>query len=241
MRPPASPPRFRAAAPAALRRAARHSWCALAACRWRVHLAFSLWPATLPPRPTTRRCSDDHRDAAAAAAGRLPRASASSAQAASARRLAGAPCRADRARRATCARAADRTDRRRHRRGGRRRRQPAPPDVAEPVDSPPPAPSCRQGAAARVDLAYKVFLGTQGFLIGDATYRFEHAGNRYRIYTVGKARGLAALLIRGAGQARKPRAHHAAGLQPLRILVRARRHAIGARSRRSTGRRASSR
>jgi len=52
----------------------------------------------------------------------------------------------------------------------------------------------------RVDITYKVFLGTQGFMIGDATYRFEHEGDRYRISTVGQARGLAALLVRGTGK-----------------------------------------
>ena len=53
-----------------------------------------------------------------------------------------------------------------------------------------------------------MFLGTQGFLIGDATYRFEHDGDRYRISTVGQARGLAALLVRGTRQGGKPRPHH---------------------------------
>ena len=52
----------------------------------------------------------------------------------------------------------------------------------------------------RVDLTYKVYYGTLGFLIGDATYRFEHANNRYRISTVGEARGLAALVLRGQGK-----------------------------------------
>jgi Protein of unknown function (DUF3108) len=52
----------------------------------------------------------------------------------------------------------------------------------------------------RVDLAYKVFYGTQGFLIGEAVYRFEHANNRYRIATIGEARGLAALVLRGQGK-----------------------------------------
>ena len=47
---------------------------------------------------------------------------------------------------------------------------------------------------------YKVFYGTHGFLIGDAVYRFEHANNRYRIATIGEARGLAALVLRGQGK-----------------------------------------
>jgi hypothetical protein len=52
----------------------------------------------------------------------------------------------------------------------------------------------------RVDLVYKVFYGTHGFLIGEAAYRFEHANNRYRIATIGEARGLAALVLRGQGK-----------------------------------------
>jgi hypothetical protein len=60
----------------------------------------------------------------------------------------------------------------------------------------PPTPAL----PPRVDLAYKVFLGTQGFMIGDATYRFEHTGDRHRISTVGQARGLAALVLRGTGK-----------------------------------------
>src|SRR5204862_7387996 len=39
----------------------------------------------------------------------------------------------------------------------------------------------------RVDLVYKAFLGTQGFLIGEAVYRFEHTGNEYHIMTIGEA------------------------------------------------------
>ncbi|HEY3532911.1 MAG TPA: hypothetical protein VGL43_07310, partial [Casimicrobiaceae bacterium] len=43
----------------------------------------------------------------------------------------------------------------------------------------------------RLDLAYKVFYGTQGFMIGAATYRFEHPGYDYLISTVAEPRGLA--------------------------------------------------
>jgi hypothetical protein len=68
--------------------------------------------------------------------------------------------------------------------------------IDDKVPPMPPTPSL----PPRVDLAYKVFLGTQGFMIGDATYRFEHTGDRYRISTVGQARGLAALVLRGTGK-----------------------------------------
>lgn len=66
----------------------------------------------------------------------------------------------------------------------------------------------------RIDLVYRGFLGTQGFFIGDATYRLEHASNYYRITTVGEARGLAALFFRGEGRLTSRGTITQAGLQP---------------------------
>jgi len=71
----------------------------------------------------------------------------------------------------------------------------------------------------RVDLAYNVYYGTHGFLIGEAVYRFEHADNQYRIATVGKARGLAALVLRGQGKVQSRGLITATGLQPLEFDV----------------------
>ncbi|MBS0327842.1 MAG: phosphoribosylglycinamide formyltransferase [Proteobacteria bacterium] len=71
----------------------------------------------------------------------------------------------------------------------------------------------------RVDLAYQVFLGTRGFMIGDATYRFEHDGDRYRISTVGEARGLAALFIHGTGKVESRGLITPTGLKPLEFAV----------------------
>lgn len=71
----------------------------------------------------------------------------------------------------------------------------------------------------RVDLAYKVFLGTEGFMIGDATYRFEHEGDRYRISTVGQARGLAALIIRGTGKIESRGRITEHGLRPYEFAI----------------------
>ncbi|MEO6566069.1 MAG: DUF3108 domain-containing protein [Casimicrobiaceae bacterium] len=71
----------------------------------------------------------------------------------------------------------------------------------------------------RVDLAYKVFYGTRGFLIGDAVYRFEHSNNRYRISTVGEARGLAALVLRGQGKIESRGLITEDGLQPQTFRV----------------------
>jgi len=71
----------------------------------------------------------------------------------------------------------------------------------------------------RLDLAYKVFFGTRGFMIGDATYRFEHSGDRYRISTVGQARGLAALIVRGKGKVESRGRITATGLQPYEFAI----------------------
>jgi len=71
----------------------------------------------------------------------------------------------------------------------------------------------------RVDLAYKVFLGTQGLMIGEATYRFEHADDRYRISTVGQARGLAALIVRGTGKVESRGRITQHGLRPYEFAI----------------------
>ena len=71
----------------------------------------------------------------------------------------------------------------------------------------------------RVDLAYDVYYGTRGFLIGEAVYRFEHADNQYRIATVGRARGLAALILRGQGKVQSRGLITATGLQTLEFDV----------------------
>jgi hypothetical protein len=71
----------------------------------------------------------------------------------------------------------------------------------------------------RIDLAYKVFFGIRGFQIGEATYRFEHAANRYRITTVGQARGLAALFVRGQGRVESRGTITRNGLLPLEFSV----------------------
>jgi hypothetical protein len=95
---------------------------------------------------------------------------------------------------------------------------PAPEAVAPPavVIGPPPAGPT---LPPRLDLAYKVFLGTQGFLIGDATYRFEHDDYNYRIATVAQARGLAALLVHGKGRIESRGRITQHGLQPLAFEV----------------------
>jgi hypothetical protein len=98
---------------------------------------------------------------------------------------------------------------------------PAPAAAAEPAAAPlandtpaAPPPASDKALPPRVDLVYKLYLGSQGFLIGDATYRFEHADNHYRISTVGQARGLAALLVRGEGKLESSGMITAEGLQP---------------------------
>jgi len=92
--------------------------------------------------------------------------------------------------------------------------QPAVPvEVAAAADIPPLAEPDKT-LPPRVDLVYKGFLGTRGFVIGDATYRFEHSGNQYRISTVGELRGLPALLFPGQGRLESHGSITAAGLLP---------------------------
>jgi uncharacterized protein DUF3108 len=91
----------------------------------------------------------------------------------------------------------------------------APPEPTEevlPVAGPDLAPA-RQ-LPPRIELVYRGFLGTQGFFIGDAVYRLEHANNQYTITTVGEARGLAALFLRGQGRLMSTGTITRAGLQP---------------------------
>ena len=83
----------------------------------------------------------------------------------------------------------------------------------------PGAPVITPVLPPRVDLAYDVYYGTRGFLIGEAVYRFEHADNQYRIATVGRARGLAALILRGQGKVQSRGLITASGLQPLEFDV----------------------
>ena len=94
----------------------------------------------------------------------------------------------------------------------------APPLLEEAI---PPAPSLAppRELPPRIDLAYRAFLGTRGFLIGDAVYRLEHSGSQYRISTVGEARGLAALLFPGEARAKSEGAITADGLQPVSYSV----------------------
>lgn len=95
---------------------------------------------------------------------------------------------------------------------------PVPPAEA-PAAAPPETIADPRTLPPRVDLAYKVFWGTQGFEIGEAVYRFEHRDNRYRITTLGQARGLAALVLRGQGKLESTGAITPQGLKPdlLRI------------------------
>jgi hypothetical protein len=91
----------------------------------------------------------------------------------------------------------------------------APEPVIEPLSGAPGL----ETLPPRLDLAYKVFLGTHGFLIGEATYRFEHARDRYRISTVAQARGLAALFVRGQGKVESRGTITPSGLQPEEFAV----------------------
>jgi Protein of unknown function (DUF3108) len=99
--------------------------------------------------------------------------------------------------------------------------------AAEPATATPATPP--KTLPRRVDLVYKAFLGTHGFVIGEAVYRFEHAANEYRITTLGEAKGLAALFIRGQGKVESRGLITATGLQPHELTVER-----GSRERRET-------
>src|ERR1700681_1403641 len=91
---------------------------------------------------------------------------------------------------------------------------PPPPPLDEPIAAATEIAPLLKQLPPRIDLAYRAFLGTRGFFIGDAVYRLEHSANQYKISTVGEARGLAALLFRGQGKATSEGAITASGLQP---------------------------
>jgi len=91
--------------------------------------------------------------------------------------------------------------------------------VEESAEVIPGAAATGKTLPPRVDLAYKVFWGTRGFLIGDAVYRFEHKDHRYRIATVGEARGLAALILRGQGKLESRGIITEQGLQPSILRI----------------------
>jgi hypothetical protein len=105
-----------------------------------------------------------------------------------------------------------------------------PPSIAQAPATRAPAPDVVIGPPAapeippvvlppRLDLAYKVYFGTQGFMIGDATYRFEHDGDRYRISTVGEPRGLAALIVHGKGLVESRGTITPQGLKPYEFAI----------------------
>jgi Protein of unknown function (DUF3108) len=91
---------------------------------------------------------------------------------------------------------------------------PAPAPTEETLAPVAPESGSPQPLPPRIELVYRGFLGTQGFFIGDAVYRLEHAANEYRITTVGEARGLAALFLRGQGRLTSTGTITRAGLQP---------------------------
>jgi len=90
-----------------------------------------------------------------------------------------------------------------------------PVDVAAATPAPGGAEHSPDTLPPRVDLVYKGYLGTQGFQIGDAVYRFEHTGNEYRIFSVGKLSGLLALFFPGEAKVESHGLITSAGLQPL--------------------------
>lgn len=96
--------------------------------------------------------------------------------------------------------------------------QPPPVLVEETARAAPPVAPSMKELPSRVDLSFDVTYGL-GLPIGKATYRFEHAANRYRMWTLGKARGLAALVLRGEGRIDVRGLITPQGLQPWELAV----------------------
>ena len=89
-----------------------------------------------------------------------------------------------------------------------------PTPTEESIAAAPPDATPRRELPPRIELAYRGFLGTRGFLVGDAIYRLEHSANEYKITTIGEARGIAALFIRGQGKLTSSGTITSSGLQP---------------------------
>jgi hypothetical protein len=96
---------------------------------------------------------------------------------------------------------------------------PAAPLLDEPVVTAAAEPAPSKPLPPRVDLSYSAFLGSNGFLIGQAVYRLDHRGNEYTITTVAEARGLAALFFSGQGQATSVGTITPSGLQPAMFTI----------------------
>ncbi len=66
--------------------------------------------------------------------------------------------------------------------------------VPEPVSEAPPAPAPIK-VPKRIDLIGTASIGAQNFMVGTGGFSLRHDGNRYEISVLGKAKGLARLLV----------------------------------------------
>jgi hypothetical protein len=81
--------------------------------------------------------------------------------------------------------------------------------VEEPVPPPPVIP-----VPKRIDLVGTATIGAQDFMIGTGGFSLRHDGNRYEISVIGRARGLARLVLTGEWGGSSRGAITAEGLQP---------------------------
>ena len=95
----------------------------------------------------------------------------------------------------------------------------AAPSLADVVIGPPAEDKLPATLPPRLELAYKVSFGTQGFVIGNATYRFEHQGDHYRISTVVEPSGLTALFVHGRGLVESRGIITPQGLKPYEFAI----------------------
>jgi hypothetical protein len=88
---------------------------------------------------------------------------------------------------------------------------PEPVDAAEPAPAPAPEPI---PVPKRIDLVGTLYLGEQAFMVGTGGFSLRHDGNRYEISVLGRARGLARLLLQGEFQGLSRGAITPTGIQP---------------------------
>ena len=85
-------------------------------------------------------------------------------------------------------------------------------EAVEPVEPMPPPPTIP--VPKRIDLVGSVYVGASDFLIGTGGFSLRHDGNRYEISVLGRARGLARIVLTGEWGGTSRGAITAEGLQP---------------------------
>jgi hypothetical protein len=91
---------------------------------------------------------------------------------------------------------------------------PVAPVADEPLLPPPPVVTVPK----RIDLVGTLYLGEQNFMVGTGGFSLRHDGNRYEISVLGRAKGLARLLLMGEFSGVSRGAITPEGLQPSEYI-----------------------